>query len=61
MTMINTFLFNFINFCVMFFLTKLLTSSILFSTAVTAVVVAKPLILAILPSISVTVALSSVF
>ena len=62
MTMINTFFFNFINFCViMFFLTKLLTSSILFSTAVNAVVVAKPLILAILPSISVIVALSSVF
>ena len=46
--------FNFINFCVTvsFFFTKLLTLGILFSTAVNAVVVAKPLILGILPFIS---------
>ena len=36
------------------FLTKLLTIGTLFSTAVSSVFVAKPLILVILPSISVT-------
>ena len=41
--------------------TKLLTSGILFSTAVNAELVAKPLILAILPSISVTLESKSVF
>ena len=52
--MISNFLFNFTNFCVIicFFLTKLLTSGILFSTAVNAEVVAKPSILGILLSIS---------
>ena len=47
MIMISSFLFNFISFCVIviFFLTKLLTLGILFSTAVRAVVVAKLVIL----------------
>ena len=39
-----------------YFLTKLLTSGILFSTAVNAEVVAKPVILGILPFISVVLA-----
>ena len=39
------------------FLTKLLTLGILFSTTVNAEVVTKPLILGILPSISLTLAL----
>ena len=49
MTMISNFLFNFINFFVIlsFFLSSLLTSGILFSTAVRAVVLAKLLILVI--------------
>ena len=61
--MISKFLFNFINFCVVIwiFLTKLLTFAVLFSTAVNAEVVAKPLILGVLPSISVILALKSVF
>ena len=49
----NIFTFNFTNSCVIicFFFTKLLTSGILFSTAVNAALVAKPLILDILLSI----------
>ena len=43
------------------FLNKLLTSCILFSTAVNAAVLAKPLILGILLSISVILALSFAF
>ena len=43
------------------FLTKLLTSGILFSTAVNVELVAKSVILGILLSISVTLALKSVF
>ena len=39
--MISKFLFNFSNFCVIYFLTKLITLGILFSTAVTSVFVAK--------------------
>ena len=41
-------------------MTKLLTSGILFSTAVNAELVAKPVILGILPSISVFLAFKSV-
>ena len=60
--MINNFLFNFIYFCVIAcFLTKLLTFGILFSNAVNTELVAKPLILDILPSISVILELKSVF
>ena len=56
MTMFSNFLFNFINFCVMVsFLTKLLTSGILFLTAVNAEVVAKHLMLVILFSKSLVV------
>ena len=54
------FFYNFSNFCVTIcwvFLTKLLILGILFSTVVNAAFVAKPLILAILPSISVILAL----
>ena len=48
MTMISNFLFNFVIFCVVVsFLTRSLTSIILFSTAVRAVVVAKLVILGI--------------
>ena len=43
------------------FLTKLLTSGILFSTSVNAELVAKALTLGILPFISVILALQSVF
>ena len=57
MIMNNNCLFNFANVCV----TKLLTSSVLFSTAVSAEFVNKPVILGILLSISVILALSSVF
>ena len=53
MIMNNNCLFNFTNFCV----TKLLTSSILFSAAVSAEFVNKPVILGILLSISVILAL----
>ena len=50
MIMISNFLFSFINFCVIVsFLTKLLTLGILFSTAVTVVVVVKLAVLDILP------------
>ena len=62
--MISNFLLNFPNFCaivlLLFFLTKLLTFGILFSTAVNAELVAKPLILGIVPSISVILELKSV-
>ena len=52
--MISKFLFNFINFCliVIFFLTRLRPSRVLFSTAVKAVVVAKLLTLGISNSTS---------
>ena len=60
--MVSKFLFNFSNFCVIIcFLTKRLILGILFSTAVNAASVAKPLILGILPSILVTLALYPVF
>ena len=51
MITISNFLFNFINFCVIvgFFLTKLLTLGILFSTALREVLVAKLVILGISP------------
>ena len=62
--MISNFLLNFPNFCaivlLLLFLTKLLTFGILFSTAVNAELVAKPLILGIVPSISVILELKSV-
>ena len=45
----------------LFFCTKLLTSGILFSTAVDAELVAKPLILGILLSISIILAFYSTF
>ena len=62
MITISDFLFNFTNFCVIIcFLTKLLTSGVLFSTAVNAELVARPLTLGILPSISVILAFKSVF
>ena len=58
MIMISELFFNFSNICVMMcFLTKLLTSGILFSIAVNAAFVAKSLILGNLPSISVILAL----
>ena len=52
--MITDFILYLTNLCVIicFFLTKHLTSGILFSTAVNAELVTKPLILGILPSIS---------
>ena len=60
--MISKFLFNFSNFCVIIcFFTKLLILGILFSTVVNAAFVAKPLMLGILPSISVILVLQSVF
>ena len=43
------------------FVTKLVTSGILFSTVVNAKLVARPLILGILPSISVILESKSVF
>ena len=43
------------------FFIRLLASGILFSTAVNAELVAKPIILGILPSISVTLVLKAVF
>ena len=43
------------------FLIKLLTFDILFSTAVNAELVARPVILGILPSVSVILTLKSVF
>ena len=50
MIMISNFIFNFVNFFnSQFFLTKLLTLGILFSTAVRAVLVAKLVILGVLP------------
>ena len=54
MIMIIKFIFNFCNFSVIvcFFLTKLLTLGILFSTVVNAVFVAKLIRSGILPSIS---------
>ena len=58
MIMISKFLFNFSNFCVIIwlFFTKLLILGILYSTVVNAAFVAEPLILGILPSISVILA-----
>ena len=56
--MISSFLFSFTNFCVIVsFLTKLLTLGILFSTAVRAVVLAKLVILGIMPLTSFILAL----
>ena len=50
MTMVNNFLFNFSNCCVIVsFFTKLLTLGILFSTALRAVLVARLVILGISP------------
>ena len=60
--MISKFFFSSTNFCVVvYFFNKLPTSGILFSTAVNAEVVAKPLILGISRSISVNKALLSNF
>ena len=61
--MISKFFFNFSNFCVAIcnFLTKLLMLGILFSTAVNAVFVAKPVILVILFSISLILVLQNDF
>ena len=50
MVISSKFLFKFISFCIMCFLNKLLILGILFSIAVSAVFVAKPLILCILVS-----------
>ena len=62
MIMISGFLFKFTNFCVIVcFLTKLLTFGLLFSTAVNAELVANPVILGILFSISAILAFKSVF
>ena len=62
MIVIINFTFTFTNFCVIvFLLTKLLTFRILFSTAVNAELVAKPLLLGILPSTSLILELKSVF
>ena len=61
MIVIINFTSNFTNVCaIVCFLTKLLTFGILFSTAVNAELVAKPLILGILFSISVILELQSV-
>ena len=58
MIMISNFLFDFINFCVIFsFFTKLLTLGFSFSTAVRTVVEAKLVILGILPLTSFILAL----
>ena len=60
--MTSNFLFNFTNFCIVIcFLTKPLASGILFSTAVNAELVAKPVILGILFSSSRILAFKSVF
>ena len=60
--MIINLLSNFTDcYIIICFLTKPLTSGILFSTAVNAELVAKPVILDILPSISVTSAFKSAF
>ena len=60
--MITNLLFNFTNFCVIvYFLNKPLTLGILFLTVGSAELVAKPLILGILPSILVILELKSVF
>ena len=54
--------FNVTNFCVIIcFFTKLLKSGILFSTAVNAELVARPVILGILLSTSIILAFKSVF
>ena len=58
MIFISNFLFNFINFCVIVsFLTKFLTLGMLFSTAVTALVVANSVKLGISPLTSFILAL----
>ena len=59
--MIINLIFNFTIFCIIIFFTKLLTSGISFSTAVSHELVAKPVILGILFSISVISAFKSVF
>ena len=58
MIVIINYIFDFTNLCIVICgFTKLLTSGILFSTAVNAELVAKPLILGVLFSISVSLAL----
>ena len=57
MIMISNFLFNFSNFYVIVFSTKLLTLGILFSTAVRAIVLAKLVLFGVLPLISFILAL----
>ena len=57
MIMISNFLFNFSNFCVIDFSTKLLTLGILYSTAVRAIVLAKLVLFGVLPLISFILAL----
>ena len=58
MTMISNYLFNITDFCVIvIFFTKLLTLGILFSTAVRGLVLAKLVILGILPLTSFFLAL----
>ena len=62
MIVIINYIFNFLNLCIVtVFFIKLLTSGILFSTAVNSELVAKPAMLCILHSISVTLVLKSVF
>ena len=62
MTMVSNFSFSLAKFCLIIcFLTKLLISGILFSTAVNAEVVAKPLVQGILLPISLNFCVWSVF
>ena len=61
MIVIINFILNDTNLCIVIFFTKLLTSGILFVTAVNAELVAKPLIPGILPSIPVMLTLKFVF
>ena len=62
MIMITNLLFNSTNFCIIIcFLTRLLTLGILFSTAVNAELVAKPVMLGILLSVSVILEFKSAF
>ena len=62
MTKINNLIFNFTNICIIIgFFARPLTSGILFSAAVNAELVARPVILGVLPSILVILAFKSVF
>ena len=61
MIMIINPIFNFAKFRIIIFFTRLITSGILFLTAVNAESVARPAILGILPSISVILAFKSEF